>query len=137
MFFTSRQEGLNSKDDETLKILLVNSFFLLAPLTTTLGIQAIWAKCEGSFMKGEPAFPMCVDVGGYLLVVCSLYIKNIFPDTYLIGYNMFVWQSGAHLCIISKSLWLIIVVGTVLEVLHTFIHLINDEISIKIIKEKG
>lgn len=41
MFFTSRQEGLNSKDDETLKILLVNSFFLLAPLTTTLGIQAI------------------------------------------------------------------------------------------------
>ena len=55
-------------------------------------------------MKGEPAFPMCVDVGGYLLVVCSLYIKNIFPDTYLIGYNMLVWQSGAHLCIISKSL---------------------------------
>ena len=50
---------------------------------------------------------------------------------------MLVWQSGAHLCIISKSLWLIIVVGTVLEVLHTFIHLINDEISIKIIKEKG
>lgn len=33
MFFTSRQEGLNSKDDETLQILLVNSFFLLAPLT--------------------------------------------------------------------------------------------------------
>ena len=88
-------------------------------------------------MKGEPAFHMCVDVGGYLLVVCSLYIKNIFPDTYLIGYNMFVWQNGTHSCIISMSLWLIIVVGSVLEVLHMFIHLINDEISIKIIKEKG
>lgn len=41
MYFTSRQEGLNSKDDETLQILLVNSFFLLAPLTATLGFQAI------------------------------------------------------------------------------------------------
>lgn len=80
--FESGHEGLNSKGDETLQILLFSSFLSLAPPTTTLAFQAIWAKCEGSFMKWESAFPMCGGFGGYLQVISFFLIKNMFPDMY-------------------------------------------------------